>query len=367
MADYLKDVIKNINNEYAGTADGDIVGDNTKFMDTGSYAFNALLSGSIFGGLPGNKITALAGEASTGKTFFALGVAKNWQQLEPQAGIVYFETEGAITKEMLTERGIDPKRFVLIPVSTVQEFRTQAMKILDNITQVPLHARHPVLFVLDSLGNLSTEKEVADTLEGKDTRDMTRSQLIRGAFRVLALKLAKLDVPMIVTNHTYDVIGAYVPTKEMGGGGGLKYAASTIVYLSKSKDKDADKSVIGNIVKLTLQKSRFTREFLRVESKLSFETGLDRYYGLTDLAIEAGIWKSEGGRIDVGNKKVFGKNIAENPTEFFTEEVLKSIDEYTKKTFKYGSSIPVSDKIADPIPEEKQEKEKNGKSKRSKE
>ncbi|NBP55725.1 recombinase RecA [bacterium] len=365
MADYLKDVIKNINNEYAGTADGDIVGDNTQFMDTGSYAFNALLSGSIFGGLPGNKITALAGEASTGKTFFALGICKTFQKLGPQAGVIYFETEGAITKEMLAERGIDPKRFVLIPVSTVQEFRTQAMKILDNVSQVPKGSRHPVLFVLDSLGNLSTEKEVADTLEGKDTRDMTRSQLIRGAFRVLALKLSKLDIPMIVTNHTYDVIGAYVPTKEMGGGGGLKYAASTIVYLSKSKDKDADKSVVGNIIKATLQKSRFTREFLRVESKLSFETGLDRYHGLTDLAIEAGIWKSEGGRIDVGSKKVFGKNISENPTEFFTDDILKQIDEYTQKTFKYGSSIPVSENVAE-VPEEKEEK-KNGKSRRSKE
>ena len=149
---------------------------------------------------------------------------------------------------MLAERGIDPKRFVLIPVSTVQEFRNQATKICDNVDKVPLEARHPILLVLDSLGNLSTEKEVKDIIEGNDTRDMTRAQLIRGAFRVLALRLSKLQMPMIVTNHTYDVIGAYVPTKEMGGGSGLKYAASTIVYLSKSKDRDSDKNVVGNII-----------------------------------------------------------------------------------------------------------------------
>jgi len=366
MNDFLKDVIKDINNEYAGTADSDLVGDTGSFVDTGSYALNALLSGSIYDGLPSNKITALAGEASTGKTFFTLGIAKKWQEQSKQAGIIYFETEGALTKDMLAERKIDSKRFVVIPVATVQEFRTQCTKILDNIEKVPLEHRHPILLVLDSLGNLSTEKEVRDTLEGNDTRDMTRAQLIRGAFRVIALRLSKLDTPMIVTNHTYDVIGAYVPTKEMGGGSGLKYAASTIIYLSKSKDKDSDKNVVGNIIKATLQKSRFTREFLRVETKLSFETGLDPYYGLIDIAIDAGIFKEEGGRIDVGGTKVFGKNIKEEPEKYFTKEVLDKINDYTKKAFKYGSTIELSSNISD-APIEKESKTNGGKSKKSKE
>lgn len=352
MPDFLKDVIKDLNNEYAGTADGDLVGETTGFVDTGSYIFNALLSGGIYDGLPANKITALAGEPSSGKTFFTLGICKTFQEIEKQAGIIYFETEGAITKEMLSERGIDPKRFVLIPVSTVQEFRNQATKIIDNVDKVPLEARHPILIVLDSLGNLSTEKEVKDIVEGNDVRDMTRAQLIRGAFRVLALRLAKLNMPMIVTNHTYSVIGAYVPTREMGGGSGLKYAASTIVYLSKSKDKDGDKNVVGNIVKATLQKSRFTREFLKAEIKLSYETGLDRYYGLIDVACDAGIWKEEGGRIDIGGTKVFGKAIKEDPKKFFTKDVLDKINEYTKKAFKYGSTIELSDKVREIQPEE---------------
>lgn len=352
MADFLKDVIKDINNEYAGMADGELVGDSTSFVDTGCYIFNALLSGSIYDGLPANKITALAGEPSTGKTFFTLGICKTFQQQTKESGIIYFETEGAITKEMLSERGIDPRRFVLVPVSTVQEFRNQATKICDNLDKVPLVARHPILLVLDSLGNLSTEKEVKDIIEGNDTRDMTRAQLIRGAFRVLALRLAKLQTPLIVTNHTYSVIGAYVPTKEMGGGSGLKYAASSIVYLSKSKDKDSDKNVVGNIIRATLQKSRFTREFLKAEIKLSYETGLDKYYGLTDVAIDAGIWKEEGGRIDIGGTKVFGKAINENPEKFFTKEVLDKINEYTLKAFKYGSTIELSDRVREIQPEE---------------
>jgi RecA/RadA recombinase len=350
--DYLKDMIKSLDNEYAGIAGDGLVGDNTTFIDTGSYSFNALLSGSIYGGLPSNKITALAGETSTGKTFFALGICKNFMDTDPEAGIIYFETEGALTRSILEERGIDTRRFVIVPVTTIQEFRTQAVKILDNHNAVAKKSRKPIMFCLDSLGMLSTEKEVNDVSEGKDVRDMTRSQLVRGAFRVLSLKMAKLDVPMIVTNHTYDVIGAYMPTKEMGGGGGLKYAASTIVFLGKAKDRDG-KEIIGNIIRCTAQKSRFTKEQSKVEAKLSFSKGLDRYWQLADFACDAGIWIATGGRIDTGvTGKAFGKTIYNDPQKFFTQDVLEKIDLYCKKRFKYGSEEEEQTVIYEEMPED---------------
>ena len=121
------------------------------------------------------------------------------------------------------------------------------------------------MFCLDSLGMLSTSKEVDDTEQGKDTRDMTRAQVVKSIFRVLTLKLGKANVPMLVTNHTYDVVGSYVPMKEMGGGSGLKYAASTIIYLSKKKEKDGTE-VIGNIIKCETKKSRFTKENVKIET-----------------------------------------------------------------------------------------------------
>jgi hypothetical protein len=205
------------------------------------------------------------------------------------------------------------------------------------------------MFFLDSLGMLSTSKEMEDTAEGKDTRDMTRAQLVRGAFRVLSLKLAKLGVAMVVTNHTYSAVGAYIPTKVMGGGDGLKYAASTIVFLSKSQDKDGTE-VIGNIIKCKLEKSRFTREKSMVETKLSFTKGLDRYHGLTDLAIEAGIWKAQGGRIEVHDgRKVFGKNIATKPADFFSEDILKQLDAYCKTKYNYGSEEVVTEDIEEEV------------------
>ena len=229
---FFTEIVKEIDNEYAAVAsDGISAGDITQYVDTGSYILNGLLSGSIFGGLPSNKITALAGESSTGKTFFALSVVRHFLETDPDAGVIYFESESAISKQMIESRGIDSRRMIIVPVTTVQEFRTQAVKIVDKYLKQK-DDRKPLMFVLDSMGMLSTSKEIEDTEAGKETRDMTRAQILKGAFRVLTLKLGLANVPMIVTNHTYDVVGSYIPTKEMGGGSGLKYAASTIVSVS---------------------------------------------------------------------------------------------------------------------------------------
>ncbi len=228
--DFLKKIIKDTGNEYASVVeDGVEAGDVDTFIDTGSFILNGLLSGSLNGGLPANKITALAGESATGKTYFLMGIVKSFLEADPSAGVVYFESESAITKQMVIDRGIDPKRMVVFPVTTVQQFRTEALKILDSYLEQDESDRQPLFMCLDSLGMLSTTKEVEDTSDGKETRDMTRAQVLKAAFRVLTLKLGRAKVPMVITNHTYDVVGSMFPTKEMGGGSGLKYAASSIV------------------------------------------------------------------------------------------------------------------------------------------
>ena len=274
---FLDTVIKDSGNEFASiVSDGVAAGDVDNYVDTGSYIFNALVSGSLYGGIPSNKVTALAGESSTGKTFFALSVVRNFLEANPTGGVIYFETESAISKEMIESRGIDSQRMVLFPVSTIEEFRTQACRIVDKYMKEP--KREPMMFVLDSLGMLSTTKEMEDISNDKQVRDMTKSQLIKGAFRVLTLKLGQAKIPMIVTNHTYDVIGSYVPTKEMGGGTGLKYAASTIIYLGKKKEKEGTE-LVGNIIKCEAKKSRLTKEGSKVETRLYFDDrGLDKYY-----------------------------------------------------------------------------------------
>ena len=337
MSDFLKDIIKETGNEYAGiVSDGLETGDVDSFIDTGSYALNALLSGTIFGGLPSNKITAIAGEAATGKTFFALGIVKHFLDKNKDAGVIYFESESAITKDLVEGRGIDSKRMVVVPVATVQEFRHQSIKVVDKYLQQEESQRKPLLFVLDSLGMLSTTKEMEDTAEGKETRDMTRSQIVKAAFRVLTLKLGKAKIPMIMTNHTYDVIGSMFPQKEMGGGSGLKYAASNIVYLSKRKEKDG-KEVIGNIIHCKNYKSRLTKENAMIDVKLTYDKGLDKHYGLLDLAIKHNIFKSVSTRIELPDgSKQYAKTINSEPDKFFTKDILNQIDEVAKKEFLYG-------------------------------
>jgi len=341
MSNLFNSLLKEIDNEYAGIADEGVeAGDVTGFIGTGSFSLNALLSGSIYGGLPANKVTALAGEPSTGKTFYAINIVRQFLRDNADGFVFYFESESAISKQMLTDRGIDTKRVAVVPVATIQEFRTQAVKILDKYIEDKANKeRPPMLFVLDSLGNLSTDKEMADIADGKDTRDMTRAQLVRGAFRVLTLKLGKAKVPLIVTNHVYDVVGSYVPTKKMGGGSGLEYAASTILFLSKKKDKDKDGSVSGAIITANLKKARLTIENKKVETLLDYADGLDPYYGLIDLAEKFGIIKKVSTRYEFPDGiKAFESVIQLNPEKYFTQDILNQIDKKCKEEFLYGKS-----------------------------
>ena len=335
--DFLKEIVKEIGDEYTQLA-ADI--DETEtYVDTGSYIFNGLCSGSIFGGVSGNKITAIAGESSTGKTFFSLAVVKNFLDSNPGGYCLYFDTEAAVNKSLLTSRGIDLDRFVVVNVVTVEQFRQKALQAVDIYLKTPEEDRKPCMFVLDSLGMLSTEKEIRDALDDKQVRDMTKSQLVKGAFRMLTLKLGQAKIPMIVTNHTYDVIGSYVPTKEMGGGSGLKYAASTIIYLSKKKEKDGT-AVVGNLIKAKTAKSRLSKENKDVTVRLYYdERGLDKYYGLLELGEVGGMWKNVAGRYEMNGKKVYAKEILKNPDKYFTQEVLEQLDEIAKEQFSYGSSI----------------------------
>ena len=336
---FLDTVIKDSGNEFASiVSDGVAAGDITSYVDTGSYIFNAFVSGSLFGGLPSNKVTALAGESSTGKTFFALSVVRHFLDANPTGGCIYFETESAVSKQMIEERGIDSKRMIMMPVATIEEFRTQACRILDKYLKEPKEDRVPMMFVLDSLGMLSTTKEMEDVANDKQVRDMTKSQLIKGAFRVLTLKLGQAQVPMIVTNHTYDVIGSYVPTKEMGGGTGLKYAASTIIYLTKSKERDSKKEVVGNIIKCEAKKSRLTVEGSKVATRLFFdERGLDKYYGLLELGIEHGVFGKNGNRVLIGQSSVYPSAVLADPEKYFTPEVMEKLEEAAQKEFSYGN------------------------------
>jgi len=335
MNNYFDDLLKATGNEFGSkVSDGIEAGDVSGYIDTGSYILNALISGDIYGGIPTNKITAFAGETATGKTFFVLGIVKQFLADNPSGGVLYFESESALTKQMIIDRGIDPERMIILPVTTIQEFTHQALKVVE--TQSEGQGDRPLMMCLDSLGMLSTTKEVTDISEGKETKDMTRAQLVKGAFRVLTLKLGKAGIPLLVTNHTYKQVGTMFPQDVMGGGSGIQYAASTIVFLSKRKEKDGT-DVVGNVIHCKNYKSRLTKENKKVDVLLRYDQGLNRHYGLLTLAEEAGIIKKVSTRYEMPDgSKMFGKAIAAEPEKYFTPEILDKLNEYAKKVFLYG-------------------------------
>lgn len=336
MSDFFRNLAEDIKDEDTSiAADGLSSGEYSGTIDTGSFILNAVMSGSIYGGVPNNKVTAFAGESATGKTFFVLGVVAQFLRDNPEGGVVFYDTEAAVTKDMMESRGVDTERLIIAEPDTIQKFRTHALNVIEQYEKTPEDKRPPMMMVLDSLGLLSTQKEIEDSTSGKEVRDMTKSQLIKGAFRVLTLKLAKVNVPMLVTNHVYEVIGSYIPTKEMGGGSGLKYAASTIAYLGKKKERDGTE-IVGNIIKVKMFKSRLSKENKTVEVLLRYDTGLDRYYGMVDAAIEAGVWNKSANRVDTPQGKVYPKAIYKDPEKYFTEEVMMVIDQWAKNEFSYG-------------------------------
>lgn len=314
-------------------------GDLAGWIDSGSMSLNALASGSIFGGLPSNKITVYAGEPSVGKTFYLLEAMRSHLNAHEENIAVLFDSESAITSGMMTSHGIDPKRVSVLAVATIEEWRTKAMKILRGYQEAYRKEGfdEPRLFIgMDSIGNLSSIKEVTDVEEGSDKKDMTKAGLIRGAFRVLTIMCGETNTPMVCTNHVYDNIGGH--GKTASGGKGPMYSASLVIFLRKNQHKDGD-LVSGAKIIARNEKSRFTRERQEVETLLDFEKGLNPHFGLVDLAIRTNYLEKKAGRIIIDDKKIFEKTINNNPTEYWTKELLEGLDAKTKELFMFGSEL----------------------------
>jgi RecA/RadA recombinase len=332
--------LESLKNEYSTiAADGLASSEFSGFIDTGSYALNAACSGSIFGGIPDNKILGLAGHSQVGKSYVALGILQNFLKNDPDAISVYYDTENATRRVVMEDRGIDTNRVLISEPETIQKFRTHCLNVLEAYQKVPEKGRQKMMLVLDSLGMLPTQKEMEDSSSGHDAKDMTRPSTIRSAFRTLTLKLGKCKVPLILTNHIYQGMGQYVP-EEQSGGGGVKYACDTILFLSSAKVKigeGAEAEVVGNYIIVKVKKSRLTKADTKIKLRLSYTHGLDRYYGLLPIAVKGGVFKKSSTKIILPDgTSEFAKTIENNPEKYFTPEILKLIDAAAYKQFNYG-------------------------------
>jgi len=339
MSSFLKNVQKKLGNSNSSIVSDGIVGDFSGFIDSGSFLLNAVVSGSMYKGFPDNKISMLAGPAGVGKSFILLTMISRFLQKYSKATVVFFESESAQRKDVMESFGIDCTRVLFVPITTVQELRSQALQVLEEYEKIPEKERvEAKLFLcLDSLGNLSTAKEMEDASSGKEVQDMTRAKLIKSTFRVVTLKLGVLGVPFICTNHIYMSQGSMYSQAQTGGGTGPVYNSSSIVMLSKRKEKDGT-DFIGNVVHCKMEKSRNTKEGSSIDILINFSTGLSQYYGLLDFAVEFGMVKALGTRYEFpSGEKVFKKEIYKNPMKYFVPELLELIDEKLQNKFLYGS------------------------------
>ena len=283
--------------EYGDTLDKSTVSKIDHFIPTGNYHLNACLTGSLFGGYPNNRAVALAGPSGTGKTYLILNAVKQAQDMG--YSIVFYDSENAVDLELVEKFGVDPSRFRYEPCNTVQEFRTSVTAITDTLMeQKKKGAVLPkIMIILDSAGNLATQKEIDDAKSGSDKADMTRAKLLKSTFRILMTRMGICKIPFLFTNHTYMTQDLFA--KQVGGGGtGPEYAASIILFLGKAKLKEGTEQT-GIIVSARPNKNRFAQP-LPIKFHISFSKGMNPYIGLEEYiswdtcGIERGKFITEG-------------------------------------------------------------------------
>jgi len=239
VADLIKDLVKASNNEYASIAEDGTLGDVEEWIDTGCYLLNAQLSGDMYKGVPVNRTVMFAGKYATGKTYLVTDIAKHFQKKEKEGIVVFWDSENATSKDFFAKRGLDPDRIIHMPVNTVEDFRTQAVNMTNKLNENE-SGKVKALFILDSVGNLSTRKEITDIEEGKEKRDMTRASLIKGTFRAVNLKLAKHRIPLLMTNHVYSAIGCVTKDTQ------IRMADGTVKEIEQILEGDKVQTLFGN-------------------------------------------------------------------------------------------------------------------------
>jgi len=366
-----------------GFETGSILTENTfsevdEWIPTGNYLLNAQLSGTLFGGIPNTRSLGLMGDPGTGKSFVCLNVAREAQK--KGYDVIYCDTEGAIDKSSAIKFGIDPDKVRYQPIKTVTEFQTFVTNLLELVKKARERGNQPkILLVLDSLGMLSTDKELNDAISGKNAADMgAKAKELRKLFRVITLDLTAAKIPLVCTNHVY-AGGGFFPTKESSGGDGPIFAMSVISFLSKAQLKEGNSTTkTGIIVTSNLKKSRFTVPE-PVKFHISFANGMNPYVGLQDFisweACGIGRGKFEEQKIDGKKETVFipsdspqarwavrhlGKTVTSSQLftpEVFTQEVLEELDKNVIQSYFKLPAMASNDEISNALESEGDEQE----------
>jgi hypothetical protein len=278
-------------------------------------ALNIALSGEVDGGFI-SGITVFAGKSKHYKSLFALELARAYLEQIPDSIVLFFDSEFGSPKGYFKSFGENVSRIIHIPVTTVEELRTQLLNQIEGFDRTD-----NVLFLIDSIGSLASEKESQDSLDGKNTVDMTRAKILKSTARLITPKLALKNIPCIVINHTYATLEMF--SKDvMSGGTGFVFGADTILFIGKQQEKDGTDLLGWNFI-LNVEKSRFVREKEKIGILVTYADGIYKYSGVFDLAEEFGIiTKPSQGWYEYNGNKTRRKDLESDPN--IMEEILAS-------------------------------------------
>ena len=321
------------------------------WIDTGCYALNAIISGSVFKGIPSGRVSGLYGLQQTGKTLIMNKILANAQAKGYRA--VYFDSENALDIATAERLGCDASKIKHAPIETVEDCKHQIVTLLNKLIEANL--KRKLIIFIDSIGNLVTRKELDDAAEGSGASDMgSKAKHISSLIRTITGRAARAEVPVIFSNHIYMNPAEQHPTLIKQQAGGLRplYIASLLVQLSTTNEKIDDKNtseksdmstkVSGINLRAVTAKNRFVIPFLETTLYLNFKTGLSKYVGLFDMALACKVIQQSGSTYSIGDQIIGARAKVEDNAEFWESKwgdktPLQLLDDALQKELKYSN------------------------------
>lgn len=316
-------------------------------IKTSIPAINIALSGEVDGGfIPG--LTLWAGPSKHFKTMFSLLMAKAYMDKYPDAILILFDCEFGSPLQYFSSIGIDTDRVVHIPIMNMEEFKFEAIQQLTNFER-----GDKVIMLVDSLGNMSSKKELDDAIDGKSTQDLTRAKQMKSIFRMITPYLTKLDIPMVAVAHIYMTQEMYSKAV-VSGGTGIYLSADNIYILGRQQEKDGTELLGWNFI-INVEKSRHVREKAKIPITVKFDSGISKWSGLLEMALESGavIRPSQGwySRVNQETGEVEDKKYRAKDTDnkdFWMPILLsQTFRDWVKDTYKVGMGDLLSDDTQD--------------------
>jgi len=347
----IKDAFKILDelNPHAAFLNENTLSTVSDWVDTGCLALNAIISGSLYGGIPMGRIVGFVGPTSSCKTFLVNKIMASAQRKGMH--VVYFDTENALDPETATNLGCDPAKVKHCPIEIIEDCRNQIVKFLNTVVESGLQGK--VLIAIDSLGNLTSAREAKVIEDGKDSADMgSKAIALKSMLKALTHSASKANCPIVFTNHVYENPGSLYPTliKSQSGGSGPLYMSSVLVQMAtkqervgKSDNKNAtdevtplSKDVNGVTLRALTTKNRFVPPFLECQMYLNFKTGLSKYSGLLEMAEGYGVLEKQGHRYAINGESIgFYKDFKDDDSVWNT--ILPLLETKLQQELKYCS------------------------------